>query len=127
MTSQADSVLTPPRKDKNLSKIDNVYREVAERNALSEINLWANNAAWILNTKSPDELHRSGMKTIVDEYRDTPAPKLLGRDTFPKMMEAQAKLLHFFFTLKRYLDYEIDEPKYEHSRQSFLTALSSVT
>jgi hypothetical protein len=127
MTSQDGSVLTPPRKDNNLSEIDDVDREVAESNALSEINLWANNAIRILKTKSPDELHRSGMKTIVDEYRSTPAPKLLDRDTSSKVMEAQAKLLHFFFTLKRYLDYGLDESKYEYSRQSFLTALSAVT
>jgi hypothetical protein len=66
------------------------------------------------------------MKTIMEEYKGTPAPKLLGIDAFQKVMEAQAKLLHFFFALKRYLECEIDELKFEYSRQSLLAALSAV-
>jgi hypothetical protein len=95
--------------------------------SLKEVRSWAQHATGILNTTTPEELHRDTFRTIIEEYISVPLlSRFLGGQVVKKTMEAQARLLHFTLDLKRFLNREINDEEYEYSRHAFVTALSAV-
>jgi hypothetical protein len=123
MAEPIDSILAP------LVEAEGLYDdsiEIATQIDLSSLYAWASDATRILNTTSADELRRSGMKTIVDEYLNVPSPRSLVEEVFKVTMEAQGKLLRFSYDLKMFFEGGTDEQELEQSRQSLLSSLSAI-
>ncbi|MHA2303057.1 MAG: hypothetical protein ACXACD_19085 [Candidatus Thorarchaeota archaeon] len=123
MATQVDSVLAPLNEVEGLS---DASTEMATQIDLSSLFTWASDATGILNTTSPEELRRNGIKTIVDEYLQVPSPRSLVEEVSKITMEAQGKLLRFSHALKMYFEGGTDEQELEDSKQSFLSSLSTV-
>jgi hypothetical protein len=91
------------------------------------IRRWATNTQVMLGTGTAEELFRSSMRTIFEEYLGVPIlSRFTGADMQARAMEAQARLLRFNRNLRLYLDGEISEEVYDRSKQALLESLEGV-